>query len=197
MSVGKISGSFFFISLFFSSSQAFLPFYNSRPAFVTASSSEHRQQQPHHRSNSLLTMSSSSSSSSTPVVYSDPDQPARFAKAKKENNARYLDITTVYDPSYLKGKRVAITGANRGIGLSLATELVQQGGELVAIVRSSSPELEALNPAEIITGIDVMSDEKCEAIASQIKGGPIDIVRSVCFLFLRSCCGYIYIYTPI
>lgn len=108
--------------------------------------------------------------------YTIPDQPARFARAKAENNERYLNIESVYDGSYLKGKRVAITGANRGIGLALAQELVSQGGKLVAICRSSSDELEALKPDEVITGIDVTSDEGCETIASQIKGGPIDIL---------------------
>jgi NAD(P)-dependent dehydrogenase (short-subunit alcohol dehydrogenase family) len=83
--------------------------------------------------------------------------------------------------SYLKGLRVAVTGANRGktehrehrvvwiaastkrssqhrvihstgIGLDLATELTAQGAKVVAIVRSSSKELDALNPAEIIKG---------------------------------------------
>ena len=55
--------------------------------------------------------------------YSTPDQPASFAKAKAEQNQRFLDITTVYDGSYLKGMRVGLTGANRGIGLSLAKEV--------------------------------------------------------------------------
>lgn len=108
--------------------------------------------------------------------YTIPDQPARFARAKAENNERYLNIESVYDPSYIKGKRVAITGANRGIGLALAKELVAQGGKLVALVRSTSDELEALKPDEIITGVEVTSDEACEAIASKIKGGPIDIL---------------------
>lgn len=71
---------------------------------------------------------------------------------------------------------MAITGANRGIGLALAKELVANGGKLIAICRSSSEELEALKPEEIVTGIDVTSDEQCETIASQIKGGPIDIL---------------------
>lgn len=108
--------------------------------------------------------------------YTIADQPARFARAKAENNERYLNIESVYDPSYIKGKRVAITGANRGIGLALAKELVAQGGKLVALVRSSSDELDALKPEEIITGVEVTSDEACEAIASKIKGGPIDIL---------------------
>jgi len=108
--------------------------------------------------------------------YTIPDQPARFARAKEEKNERYLDIESVYDAAYLKGKRVAITGANRGIGLALATELVAQGGKLVAIVRSSSEAMEALKPDEVVTGIDVMSDEACDTIASKITGGPIDIL---------------------
>jgi NADPH:quinone reductase-like Zn-dependent oxidoreductase len=114
----------------------------------------------------------------TTTRYTIPDQPARFARAKAENNQRYLDIATVYDPSFLKGKRVAVTGANRGIGLALATELTAAGAELIAIVRSSSAELDALKPAELITGIEMTSDEKCAAIKDLIKGGPIDIVRS-------------------
>jgi len=108
--------------------------------------------------------------------YTIPDQPARFARAKEEKNERYLNIESVYDGSYLKGKRVAITGANRGIGLALAKELVANGGKLVAICRSSSDELEALNPDEIVTGIELTSDEGCETIASQIKNGPLDIL---------------------
>jgi hypothetical protein len=110
--------------------------------------------------------------------YSNPNQEERFATAKKENNQRHLDITTVYDPSYLKGKRVAITGANRGIGLALAKEVTDAGAQLVALCRSSSDELEALKPAELITGMDVQSDEKCSGLADQIKGGPIDIVSA-------------------
>jgi NAD(P)-dependent dehydrogenase (short-subunit alcohol dehydrogenase family) len=39
-----------------------------------------------------------------------------------------------------------------GIGLDLATELTAQGAKVVAIVRSSSKELDDLNPAEIIKG---------------------------------------------
>lgn len=108
--------------------------------------------------------------------YTIADQPARFARAQRENNQRYLDITTVYDPSLLKDKRVAVTGANRGIGLALAKELAAAGAKIIGIVRSSSPELDALNPDEIITGVDVTDDAKCAALSSQIKGGPIDIV---------------------
>jgi NADPH:quinone reductase-like Zn-dependent oxidoreductase len=111
--------------------------------------------------------------------YTIADQPARFARAKGENNQRYLDITTVYDPSLLKGKRVAVTGANRGIGLALSKELAAAGAKVIGIVRSSSPELDALNPEEVITGIDVTDDAKCAALSSKIKGGAIDVVSVI------------------
>ena len=57
------------------------------------------------------------------VEYSLADQTARFKRAKDEKNARYLDITTVYDGSGLKGQRILVTGAEQGLGL----ELVQDG----------------------------------------------------------------------
>jgi hypothetical protein len=120
----------------------------------------------------------SSSSLAMSDRYTIPDQPARFARAKRDNNQRYLDIETVYDPSFMKGLRVAVTGANRGIGLSLAQELTAQGAKVIAICRSSSAELEALNPEEVVLGIDVQNDEQCEGIKDQIKGGPVDIVSA-------------------
>jgi NADPH:quinone reductase-like Zn-dependent oxidoreductase len=108
--------------------------------------------------------------------YSIADQKARFARAKRENNRRYLDITTVYDPSSLKGQRVAVTGANKGLGLALAAELAHVGAEVIAIVRSSSLELEGLGVRQIISGIDVTDDETCVGLGKKIDGGPIDIV---------------------
>lgn len=117
------------------------------------------------------------SMSSQEGQFSIPDQPARFARAKEENNRRYLDICSVYDPSYLRGKRVAVTGANRGIGYALANELKHQGALVIGICRSSSPEMEKLELDEVVLNIDVTDNELGPKLASQIKGGPIDIVR--------------------
>ena len=150
----------------FSSIEAFTAHHSVRPiAFHTKSTS--------------LKMSSSGDR------FTIPDQPARYARAKEENNQRYLDITTAYDPAYIKGKRVAITGANRGIGLSLSKEVTKQGAKLVAIVRSSSDELDALEPDEIITGIEATSDEACASIPDKVTGGPIDIVSFEEIVFVK------------
>ena len=62
-------------------------------------------------------------------VYSLADQTARFERAKKEGNSRYLDIKSVYDGAYLKGKRVLLTGSNRGLGLALAKQISAEGAD--------------------------------------------------------------------
>lgn len=104
------------------------------------------------------------------------DQPARFAAGKSSNNIRMLDIDQVYEYGYLNGARVGVTGANRGIGLALAKELTDKGAKVVALVRKSSPELDALNPDEVITGVDVTSDEACNELAGKVAKGPIDVL---------------------
>ena len=107
--------------------------------------------------------------------YSLADQEERFTRAKRENNERYLDITTVYDSNRLKGLRVAVTGANKGNGLALATELKEAGAHVIAITRSVSDDLTALKPDQLIDDIDVTDGEACSKLADKIEG-PIDIV---------------------
>lgn len=109
-------------------------------------------------------------------TYSTPDQPARFAAAKEADNQRFLNIESVYDPSPLANLRIGITGANRGIGLSLAKECKAFGGEVVAICRGSSKEIEELNPNELITGVEVTDDAVCDTLSNKIKNGPLDIL---------------------
>lgn len=103
------------------------------------------------------------------------DQAARFARAKEEGNTRYLDIDSVYDGSYLKGKRVLVTGAGRGLGLCLVRELVAQGAEVVATVRKKSPELEAAKPAQVIEEVDVR-ETPAVAKMSRAVTAPLDYV---------------------
>jgi len=114
-------------------------------------------------------------------VFSIADQVARFERAKKEDNNRYLDIKSVYDGAYLKGKRVLLTGANRGLGLALAKEISAQGADLVSLVRSSSADLEALG-GQVIAGVDVLSEESVNK-AMESLASPVDIVINNAGLF--------------
>ncbi len=54
--------------------------------------------------------------------------------------------------------RIAITGANRGIGLELARQLSARGDEVIALVRRPSDALQDLG-VEIIEGLDMSSDD--------------------------------------
>jgi len=126
--------------------------------------------------------------SSKPSKYSIADQVARFANAKKINDTRYLDITTVYDGSGLKGKRVLITGAEQGLGLELVKEICAQGGHAIQAGRASSKDLDdvaAANPGQvtIISGIDVTKEAVMQKMCDECKE-PIDI--------LINCAGYFY-----
>jgi NAD(P)-dependent dehydrogenase (short-subunit alcohol dehydrogenase family) len=67
-----------------------------------------------------------------------------------------------------------ITGANRGIGLELATQLSERGNTVVALVRRASPALQALD-VEIIDGVDV-TDDDLSAVAKAIGERSIDIL---------------------
>ena len=105
------------------------------------------------------------------------DQIARFNRAKDEQNARYLDIDTVYDGSYLMGKRVLVTGGNQGLGLAIVKELVSQGAEVVVVGRKSSPDLDALEGVQVITGVDVTDDAAIAGkMVDEIAGRPLDYV---------------------
>uniref|UniRef100_A0A0G4FV05 Short-chain dehydrogenase/reductase SDR n=1 Tax=Chromera velia CCMP2878 TaxID=1169474 RepID=A0A0G4FV05_9ALVE len=107
--------------------------------------------------------------------YSMADQVARFANAKATGNQRYLNIETVYDGSYLKGKRVLITGCNRGLGLELAKEAAAQGAIVYAAVRKSSPDLSAIKGVEVIEGVDVTKTETMKNMVEALSE-PLDIV---------------------
>jgi len=48
----------------------------------------------------------------------------------------------VYDGTPLRGKRVLVTGGNKGLGLALTRELSAQGADVVVVVRSICKELQ-------------------------------------------------------
>mmetsp|Transcript_12751 Transcript_12751/g.31879 ORF Transcript_12751/g.31879 Transcript_12751/m.31879 type:complete len:361 (+) Transcript_12751:56-1138(+) len=102
-------------------------------------------------------------------IFSLADQVARFERAKKEENTRYLDISKVYDGSSFKGKRVLVVGANRGIGLALAKELSEIGAECISTCRKTSAEMEAASK-QVIKDVEVTSMDSMTKMASQITG---------------------------
>ena len=114
-------------------------------------------------------------SDAPPDGFTMANQVNRFAAAKAANTPRVMDIDSVYDGAFLKGQRVLVTGANRGIGLALCRELTDKGARVVATCRKTSEELNALKPEQIIEGVDVTDTASCEKMA-QAVGEPLDVV---------------------
>ena len=126
-----------------------------------------------------LRMSSGDFDETRGGAYSMADQVARFAKAKEENNERFLNIDSVYDGGDLSGKRVLVTGGNRGLGLEITKELVAIGATAIVMCRSSSLELEQLvGKWNVYDGVDVTDTEAVNKAMKRIKGdgGALDMV---------------------
>lgn len=123
-------------------------------------------------------------------AYSMADQVARFAKAKEENNQRYLDITSVFDGGDLSGKRVLVTGGNRGLGLAITKELVAIGATALVLCRSTSPDLNKLvGKWNVYEGVDVTDEEAVRKAIKRVKsdGGAIDVVINNAGYFMEGC----------
>lgn len=107
--------------------------------------------------------------------YTWADQVKRHARAKEEVATRVLSIERHFDGSYLKGKRVLVTGGNQGLGLAIVRQLVESSAEVVVVGRRSSPELDALAGVQVITGVDVADTAAVGRMVQQISA-PLDYV---------------------
>ena len=71
---------------------------------------------------------------------------------------------------------VVVTGGNTGLGLELCRQLHTRGCQVFATCRTSSPDLDALGIAKIITGIDVTDAGAGDALAAALAGVAVDAV---------------------
>lgn len=72
-------------------------------------------------------------------------------------------------------KTILITGANRGIGLSLVKNYLAKGEKVLGVCRNNSAEL-AQSGAEVIEGIDVATESGCSKLAENVANRSIDIL---------------------
>ncbi|OZB04079.1 MAG: short-chain dehydrogenase [Idiomarina sp. 34-48-12] len=70
-------------------------------------------------------------------------------------------------------QHIVITGANRGIGLALATQFKQRGDSVTAVCRKASSELKALG-VSIIENIDVTNPDSITELSQHLSGKTID-----------------------
>lgn len=70
---------------------------------------------------------------------------------------------------------VAITGASRGIGLELCTQLRARGDEVIALCRRASDPLRGLG-ARIEEGIDVTDDAVVGLLRQRLAGVTLDVL---------------------
>jgi len=107
--------------------------------------------------------------------YSIADQQARFARAKAQKDVRYLEIEKVFKGDYLKGKKVLVTGGNRGLGLDIVKRAKACGAEVSVLCRTGG---EASELAKCYEGVDVTDIESIRRFAETLKAevGTIDMV---------------------
>jgi NAD(P)-dependent dehydrogenase (short-subunit alcohol dehydrogenase family) len=70
---------------------------------------------------------------------------------------------------------VLITGANRGIGLALTQQLAARGDDVVAVCRTSSPELTKLG-VHVEEGIDLAEDTAVEELTRRLGQRSFDVL---------------------
>jgi NAD(P)-dependent dehydrogenase (short-subunit alcohol dehydrogenase family) len=74
-------------------------------------------------------------------------------------------------------RHALVTGANRGIGLELCRQLSARGSQVIAVVRRSSPELDALG-CRVIAGIDVSRAQDLAGLSISLGTQKLDLVIS-------------------
>ncbi len=84
------------------------------------------------------------------------------------------------DPGYPAASVVLISGASRGLGLAMVTDLLDQGVKVAAFARTVTPELEALAErfpeATHFGSVDITDDKACQEFVKEVEAklGVID-----------------------
>ena len=79
----------------------------------------------------------------------------------------------------LAGKRALVTGASKGIGLTISTALVAEGARVVAGSRSASGELRQLVGGGLVRQVSVdlsTTDGPAKPVAAALEDGPLDVL---------------------
>lgn len=122
--------------------------------------------------------------------YSLADQVQRFANAQAENNERFLNIDSLYNGGEIMGKRILITGGNRGLGFEIVKQAVADGATVIVLCRSSNEELEELvGKWNVYDGVDVTDSEAVDSAMKRVKsdGGALDYVINNAGYFYEPC----------
>ena len=72
-------------------------------------------------------------------------------------------------------KTIVITGANRGIGLAMATIFKERGDNVYALCRSSSKQLDALG-VKVVEQVDVSNQAGVAKAVSALEGITVDLL---------------------
>ncbi|RYY01272.1 MAG: SDR family oxidoreductase [Gammaproteobacteria bacterium] len=85
-------------------------------------------------------------------------------------------------------KTALITGANRGIGFALTQNYLAQGWHVIAVCRTTSPELDSTK-AQVIAGVDVADEAAIAQLAQQLAETKIDLLINNAGIFLHEQLG--------
>jgi len=122
--------------------------------------------------------------------YSIPDQVKRFENAKTEKNERFLDIDSVYNGNEIMGKRILVTGGNRGLGFEIVKQAVADGATVIVLCRSTNDELEEMvGKWNVYSGVDVTDNVAVDDALKKVKsdGGALDFVINNAGYFYDPC----------
>jgi len=78
-----------------------------------------------------------------------------------------------------------VTGANRGIGLALATLLKERGSTVLATCRTRSKALDALG-VEVVSGVDVTEQAGIKALVAAVGDRTVDLLVNNAGILLSS-----------